>query len=133
MRFRDRILRFMYGRYGVDALYRFLTVLLFALIFVNMFIRSIALSIITWGLLIFTIYRVFSRNIYRRSPENAKYLKVENSVVNFFKLQKGKLRDRNTHVYRKCPSCRAVLRFPKRKGEHTAVCPKCGKTFGVKV
>lgn len=133
MRFKDRLIRFMYGRYGADELYRFLTVLFYILFIVNLFIRNYVISILTLTLLGYATFRVFSRNIYRRREENAKYLKIKNAFLGFFKLQKDKWRDRKTHIYKKCPKCRAVLRFPRKKGFHTARCPKCRESFEVKV
>ncbi len=51
----------------------------------------------------------------------------------FFILQKNKLRDRKTHVYRECPRCHAVLRLPKKAGSHRAKCPRCTESFEVLV
>ncbi|MEE0968367.1 MAG: zf-TFIIB domain-containing protein [Clostridia bacterium] len=133
MRFRDRLVRFMYGRYGADELYKFLTVLFYILFIINIFLRSAVMSALILVLLAYATFRVFSRNIYRRRAENEKYLKIKSSVKGFFKLRRDKWRDRNTHVYKKCPKCRATLRFPKKKGIHTARCPKCGESFQVKV
>ncbi|MBQ8208889.1 MAG: hypothetical protein IJZ89_09185 [Clostridia bacterium] len=133
MKFRDRIARFMYGRYGTDELYRFLFIAFYVVFILNLFIRSIILSALSLAILIWATYRSFSKNIYGRRAENAKYLKIKNSFVNFFKLQKNKWRDRKTHVYRKCPTCGAVLRLPKKKGIHTARCPGCSNNFEVKV
>ncbi len=133
MNLRDKLARFMYGRYGIDQLYRFLSALLFALIIVNLIVGSFILSIIAWSVLIFSLYRVFSKNIYRRKQENEQYLKIKNSFTVFWKLQKDKWRDRKTHVYRKCPHCNAVLRFKKEKGKHPATCPKCKAKLEVKI
>lgn len=52
---------------------------------------------------------------------------------NFLLLQKNKLRDRRTHVYRECPFCHAVLRLPKRPGAHSVKCPRCSEHFDVTV
>ena len=77
-------------------------------------------------ILIFVIfYRIFSRNIQKRRQENEKF-------CGFFKLIRNRFRDRKTHVYRKCPKCKAVLRLPKAKGKHTVVCPRCKNRFEVK-
>lgn len=133
MRFRDRLVRFMYGRYGADELYKFLTVAFYTVFIVNLFIRSYILSSLTLAILVWSMFRVFSRNVYARRLENEKYLKIRNSVKAFFKLGKDRFRDRKTHVYRKCPKCRSVLRLPKKKGKHTVRCPRCSDSFDVKV
>lgn len=133
MRFRDRLVRFMYGRYGADELYRFLTIAFYVVFFVNLVVRSYVLSALTIAILVWSVFRMFSKNIYARRLENQKYLKIKNSVTSFFKLGKDRFRDRKTHVYRKCPKCRDVLRLPRRKGKHTVRCPRCSDSFEVKV
>ncbi len=133
MRFKDRLIRFMYGRYGADELYKFLTVLFYILFVINLFVRSYLISLLVFALLIYMTFRVFSKNIYRRRAENEKYMKIKNAVSSFFKLQRDRWRDRKTHIYKRCPHCNAVLRFPKKKGKHSARCPKCSNSFDVKV
>ncbi len=133
MKFRDKLAGFMYGRYGADELYKFLTVLFYILFFINIFVRSTVLSFFTLAVFIYSFYRAFSKNIYRRRAENEKYLKIKKSFTGFFTLMKNKWRDRKTHVYKKCPSCKAVLRLPRKKGEHGVRCPSCGKSFDVKI
>ena len=126
--------RFMYGRYGNDTLNSVLMltycVLMFAYIIVSMFVEInpfvyLAYLFATWALIGITIYRMMSRKIDKRRRENQKF-------TGFFKLRRNKWRDRKTHVYRKCPSCKAVLRLPKAKGKHNVVCPKCRNRFEVR-
>ena len=131
MRFRERLIRFMAGRYGGDRLNNFLLAVIMIIIVINVFVRSIIISIVymlLWG---WSIFRMMSRNIYKRQAENAKFLKLWNPVKGYFKLMKNKWRDRKTHVYKKCPKCKAVLRLPKQKGNHTVKCPKCGNRFDI--
>ena len=131
--FRERVAAFMAGRYGIDRLYYFLLAICFILIVINLFASSYVISIIESALFIYAIYRVMSRNIYKRQQENEKFLKLCKKPKKFLNLQKCKKRDRKTHVYRKCPSCRNNLRLPKEKGEHTVVCPCCKNRFNVKI
>lgn len=131
MRFREKLVRFMAGRYGGDRLNNFLLAAVMLIIAVNIFVNSLVVSVIyilLWG---WSIFRMMSRNIYKRQAENAKFLKFWNPVKGHFKLMKNKWRDRRTHVYKKCPQCKAVLRLPKQKGNHTVKCPKCGSRFDV--
>ena len=133
MKFRDKITRFLYGRNLNDALNQALFWVYFALLVVNVFVRSTVLWVLELPLVVLYLFRFFSRNIYRRQIENRKFLKIMGKFTGFFKLQKNKFRDRKTHVYRKCPNCRAVLRLPKKKGKHSVNCPQCRKSFGVKI
>ena len=123
----------MYGRYGSDALGKFLlwVYLIWMLAFsvVLLFVDSIWFSLAYWivsaALVIWIMSRLFSKNIAARRKENERF-------CNFFKLIKNKHRDRKTHVYRKCPECKVVLRLPKSKGKHFVVCPRCKNRFKVK-
>lgn len=123
----------MYGRYGTDTLSTVLLYVYFAFVLictvVSIFVRALWFSIfyyvVATALVVWMLSRMFSRNIAARKRENDKF-------CGFFKLRKNKFRDRKTHVYRKCPSCKAVLRLPKAKGKHFVVCPRCKNRFEVK-
>lgn len=123
----------MYGRYGSDTLNKVLlwvyVVWILVLSIIMLFVDSVWLSLFYWvtslALVIWIIFRMFSRNITARRRENDRF-------CGFFKLWKNKRRDRKTHVYRKCPECKAVLRLPKSKGKHFVVCPRCKNRFKVK-
>ena len=139
---KNAVYRFMYGRYGTDTLQKVLlwvylgvvvvfsvARLLLHLLLPASVIASTVLSavyfVLSIGLIFVIFFRMFSRNIQNRRLENEKF-------CGFFKLMRNKYRDRKTHVYRKCPDCKAVLRLPKAKGKHTVVCPRCKKRFGVR-
>ena len=105
-RFTDRLIRFMYGRNGNDKLNSALFWVYFVLLLVNIFLKSIVIWIVELILVALYMFRFLSRNIYRRQKENRAFLKVWNKITGFFKLQRNKFRDRKTHVYRKCSSCK---------------------------
>lgn len=130
---RERIARFMAGRYGQDNLYHALLLLSFIVIIVNLFLDSLLLSIIELFLISYAIFRFMSRNVYKRQKENELFLKIMKKPKRFFDMQKARLRDRKTHVFKKCPKCKNTLRLPKKKGHHTAVCPCCQNRFDVKI
>ena len=133
MRFTEKLARMMYGRYGNDNFNRFILVMACILAVVNVFEPNIVMSLLPTVLIFWCTFRMFSRNIAARRRENSRYLKIIGPIKNKIKLLKNKFKDRKTHVYKKCPKCKAVLRLPKRKGEHTVACPKCGERFNVKI
>lgn len=138
MRFRDRIARFFWGRNGIDGLYYGLFVLYIIiwalqLIFRDAEVASAILGILGTAVIIVMFYRVLSRNILRRRRENEIFMSVFVRIKNFFVLQKNKIRDSKDYIYRKCPACKANLRLPRKKGEHTVRCPKCRNRFDIKV
>ena len=124
---------FMNGRYGTDGFNNFLLYVALALMAINIIFRSYILSTLELLIVIYSFFRMFSKNSVARRRENQKYYKVKQNVVGFFTLIRDMIRDRKTHIFKKCPSCRAVLRFPKKPGDHTATCPKCGHRFDVHV
>ena len=132
-RFRDRLIRFMYGRYGVDELYHGLFYLWIVLAIVGIFTHSIIVSALTTVIMVIIFFRMLSKNHAARRRENEAFLKLWRPVKNWFTFQRDKFRDRKTARYRKCPACRAIIKFPNKKGKHTAVCPKCKHRFNVKI
>ena len=140
MRFRNRLISFMYGRNGFDKFGKFLFIVYFITVTSQFIISFFApqlvsgiLSVLIIILAGYMFFRVFSRNLVKRQAENYKYMQISGKVKTHFSLQKSKFRDRKTHVYKKCPRCKAVLRLKKIKGKHRAVCPRCSNTFEVKV
>ena len=132
MDFRYRLMRFMSGRYGADEFFYVLFLVSAVLAFLNIFLRLIILQTVVYILMFFAIFRVLSRNIQARSRENRAVLSVINKVRSFIGVRRQRKAD-YTHIYKKCPHCKALLRLPRRKGKHTTVCPRCNKSFIVRV
>ncbi len=125
-------MRFMAGRNGNDALNRFLLILGLVLLLLSMFLPS-AVGRLFYpfflAALIFSYYRMFSRNLYKRQAENAWYWKKRNQVVGSFRLLKERWVQRKDYCFFSCPSCRTTLRVPKGRGKIKIVCRKCGTSF----
>lgn len=132
MRLREKLARFMWGRNGVDLLTLALIWSAVVLSVVNIFIRSFTINVIETAVFLYCIFRILSRNTYKRRSENMKFLALCGRLKGFFKLQKNKYRDRKTHIYRMCPECKANLRLPRAKGTHIVKCPRCSNRFEVK-
>lgn len=127
-----RFSQFMSGRYGIDKLFYGLFFVAAIISFINVFFHSLILQLIVYFIVIFAFFRFFSRNIAARSKENRW---LENLIYNY-NCKKDTYRQRKadqTHIYKKCPNCRATLRLPRRQGKHTTVCPKCNNSFKVTV
>lgn len=132
MNLRERIARFLYGRNGPDALYRFVSYLMLVLLIVNLFVRSIVLSVFIDLLFAYALFRLLSRNLAKRQSENRRFLRMTERITARFRTLRIRLSDRE-HVYKKCPECGSQLRLPRRKGTHTARCPRCYATFRVSI
>ncbi|MBQ7152571.1 MAG: hypothetical protein IJR83_01375 [Clostridia bacterium] len=133
--FRERVAMFMSGRNGNDALNMVLWVLYVIVFVVSIFLQGTVKWILMGCevLLLFLIfYRFFSRSP-RRQQENRVVVSFFRRIGNAFRLQRHKWKDRKTHVYKKCPHCKQVLRLPRQKGDHTVACPCCKTSFPVKI
>lgn len=111
----------MYGRYGSDKLNLLLLAVAMVLILVSSFTDFYYLSMVAYVPLLLAIFRMYSRNIYKRRRENEKFLKLIGGV-------KKKVGDRD-HRYYKCPKCSQELRVPKGVGKIAITCPKCREKF----
>lgn len=124
----------MQGRYGIDHIYLTNLVIYFiGLIFLRRIEQRLYLDVLLLVLIIWTFYRVFSRNIARRQAENQAFLRVINRIKSTTKLIFKRIRDLGTHRYRRCPSCQTQLRLPRKVGTHTVKCPRCDNRFQVRV
>ncbi|MBR6514370.1 MAG: hypothetical protein IKT46_05990 [Clostridia bacterium] len=132
MKLKEKLTKFFYGRYGMDELGISLLWTSLVLSIINIFLNNIFIWIPEIALVAWCVFRILSKNIFKRQMENRAYNSILGRVRGYFKLQKNKLRDRKTHIYRICPSCHSNLRLPKRKGEHTVKCPRCGNRFDIK-
>lgn len=130
---RERLARFMQGRYGVDQFSNFLTVMALILLVLEFFVPSAylrsGLNGLALLLLVFSYYRILSRNHYKRYAENERFMKYYNRVHLYFVRQKSHMKQRRTHKIFKCPSCRQAIRIPKGKGKIAITCPKCHTEF----
>lgn len=81
MRFTERLARFFAGRYGIDSLYTALTVVSLTLMIVNLFVGSAIITVIVFALLIWSMFRSFSRNIPARRRENAVFVKFWKKIT----------------------------------------------------
>lgn len=131
MKFGDRYIKFMKDRYGVDELYKFLLLICFVLIVINTFISNNIIRLFEVLLIVIIFYRYMSKNIKLRKKENDKYLEIKDKIIKLFYYNKKKYKDRNTHMYKKCPKCKQKIRLPLKKGKHTVKCPNCGNKFDV--
>lgn len=125
---REKLYRFMMGRYGNDQLNRFLMVL--TLIFFAFSIFGMGLFyLLGLSCLLWAYFRMLSKNTYKRSLENNRYLKVEYKVRQSLSSFKSNIQQRKVYHIYKCPSCRQKIRIPRGKGKIEIRCPKCSRTF----
>ena len=129
---RQKLMQFMIGRNGNDELNRFLLAVEMVLILLSViFSRGIGrvLSPIALVLLGFTYYRMLSRDLIRRSDENARYFRLRERFLGMIRVRKEQWVQRKDYKFFVCPACKATLRVPKGRGKIKIVCRKCGNSF----
>ena len=79
--------------------------------------------------LVYTYYRMFSRNIYKRASENQNFLNKTANIRRKINNQKSIFKQRKVYRIYKCPTCKQKVRVPKGKGKISIHCPKCDTYF----
>lgn len=126
---RERIQRFMMGRYGNDQLNQFIFILAIISMVLELITHLALFYILALILLILGYIRTFSKNINRRYEENMKYLEKKDAILNRFRREKYYASQRKDfHIYT-CPQCRQKIRIPRGKGRISITCPKCRTSF----
>ena len=126
---REKLRRFMIGRYGTDGLNQFLSIASLVLLLIAIVSR---VSLFTWlgvALLVFCYYRTFSRNISKRTEENYQFYTLKDRVGSKFRSWKEQWANRKVYHYYRCPKCRQKLRVPRGRGRIQISCPRCGTQF----
>ena len=126
---RNKFQQFMNGRYGVDGLGKATLVIALIFLVLNMFIPKAPFYLLALVFLVISYFRMFSRNISRRSAENQKYMKIHYKFMSKFNKVRARIKDSKTHRIFKCPSCGQKIRVPKGKGRISIKCPKCRIEF----
>ena len=132
---RDKLNKFMQGRYGVDELSRFTMgaalVLIILTMFITMFNRNLGSIFDFLGIaaIVYAYFRIFSRNIQQRYAENQKYLQMTSKLRLRFNKEKNLMQQRKTHHIYSCPGCGQKVRIPRGKGKIEIECPKCHTKF----
>ena len=118
----------MYGRYGSDQLSVFLMALYVLLSVLSWTCSSGILYYVSLVPIAFCVYRMLSRNIYKRREENARFLELAGPPMRWVRMQRTIRRDKE-HRYFKCPNCGQHLRVPRGKGKIQITCRSCGVSF----
>lgn len=127
--FRQRMTRFMYGRYGSDQLSKLYVSLAMVCLMINVFTRLQLFYVAGFLLLIYGTYRSFSKDIAKMSAQNQKYLNWRYQVIVKFNIFKKHWAQRKEYRFYKCPGCKQKVRVPRGRGKIAITCPKCRAEF----
>ncbi len=145
MNFLYRLSEFMRGRRGWDQFGFFLMVASFIIEIAGNILRMRIVYYVGLALFFYCIFRIFSKNLYKREQENQKYMRLVYRLKNGREIRKQKKagtytydedeRRRNgaggstVYAYYYCPSCKQQVRIPAGKGKVNVTCPRCGEKF----
>ena len=125
MRMREKLYRFMQGRYGTDKLNQFLFYLELILLVLSLFFRkNIVINILFYISIIIYLARALS-------IENQKFIRVQAKVTHRSQAINKSLKDKQ-NKYLVCPECAQIIRVPRNKGKIEVRCPSCRKSFDAK-
>lgn len=123
----------MAGRYGNDQLNRFVSILSLVMMIGAIILNGTRIGRVLWAialvLLAIIYFRMFSRNLYKRSDENSRYMHFKYKFTSKVKMIRERWVQRKDYKFFTCPSCKTNLRVPKGKGKINIVCRKCGNSF----
>ena len=134
----NAIVRFMYGRNGMDQLNRtlfwgYIAVFLGQVLFsaLRLQIPALICEIVLWPLMVLILFRMFSKNLPKRRAENQKFVNWWWGVKNRNASAKARHADKD-HKYFTCKTCGTICRVPVGKGKSIITCPKCGAQIHAK-
>ena len=124
--------RFMYGRNGVDQLNRALLIVYLVLYFAGTLLAgalksdllATVVNAVVNVLMLVILFRMFSRNLYKRREENQKWVHWWWRVKNGNSGARARHADK-AHKYFTCKQCKTICRVPVGKGKIIITCPKC--------
>ncbi len=147
--------RFMVGRYGSDQFSRFLMLLALFMLVLNLLFgsKTPVFYFLVWAVIVYSYFRMFSKNIEKRYNENTRYMQLKEKVLGFFSGRKNSggyynsnasqnsqtydnrrpnnqtMRSDKEHRIFRCPGCDQRVRVPRGRGKIEITCPRCGQKF----
>jgi hypothetical protein len=124
--------RFMYGRNGMDHLNRALLIVYLLLYFAGTLLAGVlksdvlasVINVVVNILMVVILFRMFSRNLYKRRAENQKWVNWWWRIKSNNAGAKARHADKD-HKYFTCKQCKTICRVPVGKGKIIITCPKC--------
>ncbi len=151
----EKMQNFMAGRNGADKLARWTLGASVVVLLVNMLVPNVVLSMLSYALLFYCVYRMFSSNVAARRQENEKF---EQLLGRFSRGRSGSsgasgaagssrkttgsgnagasgaassAADKQKLTFA-CEKCGQSLSVPKGRGTLKVTCPKCNHQQKVK-
>lgn len=132
---KEKFMRFMQGRNGVDQFARFTMGVALAAIVLTLFTGTRSgigafLDLFGMAAIVYTYFRIFSKNISKRYQENQKYLQMTDKLRARFRKEKRMMSQRKDYHIYSCPGCGQKIRIPRGGFKKVEIeCPKCHTKF----
>lgn len=132
---KEKFMRFMQGRNGVDQFSRFTMGVALVAIVLTLFTGTRSgigtfLDLFGMAAIVYTYFRIFSKNISKRYQENQKYLQYSAKFRVRVDKEKQILRQRKDYHIYTCPGCGQKIRIPRGSFKKVEIeCPKCHTKF----
>ena len=115
---KEKFMRFMQGRNGVDQFARFTMGVALAAIVLTLFTGTRSgigafLDLFGMAAIVYTYFRIFSKNISKRYQENQKYLQMTDKLRARFQKEKRMMSQRKDYHIYSCPGCGQKIRIPR--------------------
>ena len=125
----------MQGRNVVDQFARFTMGVALAAIVLTLFTGTRSgigafLDLFGMAAIVYTYFRIFSKNISKRYQENQKYLQMIDKLRARFQKEKRMMSQRKDYHIYSCPGCGQKIRIPRGGFKKVEIeCPKCHTKF----
>jgi len=121
------------GRYGMDGLNKGLLIAAGAFAALSLIltfaIGGYGFTGVAIALLLFALFRVFSRNIPARRNELVAWNMFKQKLKYKVAAKKDQAHKSREYKYFKCPNCKQKLRVPRGKGKLQVTCSRCQTKF----
>ncbi|MGE7365654.1 zinc ribbon domain-containing protein [Desemzia incerta] len=126
---KEKINRFMQGRYGIDNYSKFLVATSLILVLLANITSFSVFTFLGLGTLIYAYIRVLSNKPAKRWRENQLYLQHKRKVLTRIKKLPNDVKQKKQYRFYRCPSCKQKVRVPRGKNKIRITCPSCRTQF----
>ena len=121
---REKLARFMVGRNGADALSKFFLYVALVLVVITMFSHNAILYLLGIAALIYSYFRMMSRNVSKRYYENQQYLRMTDKIRDKFRGASAKAKYQKSKAVTKENRKRFIRYIIVRPVSRKSVCQR---------
>ena len=127
--FERKFVEWFRGRNGSDELATCALLVALILVVVNFFIQSIIISVVSTLLMLYSCWRITSKNLEARENETAVFCEFLGPMRSWLRNPAQAAAEKKAYKHLKCPECGQRVRVPRGKGKIRVRCPQCQHKF----